>query len=325
MQNILAVSVALLAVLAVACGAAATAMPTPSTTSAALSDADFEELQVELTVNRQLWDSKAIEKYQFEHRRICFCGWRFSGSVDIAVDGGLIAGVTFLEKESDVSDWEATGYDTIDGLFDIIQRAIDGRSETIVVKYDADLGYPSEVKLDRRAGAVDDDLEFTTGNLRTTAISDPVFIQLTDPLDEPQFYCLDVPGAGTAVRLDSALQVHTCKPLETAEDELFTLDHPAGGQIYMEAYDLCAEATGTTPGSTVILAACSESPNQRFIIENDLIQLDGAGQPNLCLSVDPGPGIPTGGPSHLRRDLTLENCDTTAPELSQWIFGMFDY
>jgi hypothetical protein len=325
MRNILAVSFALLGLLAVACGATATAIPTSILTPVALSGADFEELQLELNVNRQLWESKAIEKYQFEHRRICFCGWRFSGSVDIAVDGGSIAGVTFLEKESDVSDLKTTGYDTIVGLFDIIQRAIDGRSETIMAKYDPDFGYPSEVKLDGHHGRVDDELEFTTGNLRTTAKPDPGFIQLTDPLDEPQFYCLDVPGAGTAVRLDSALQAHTCKPLETVEDELFTLDHPADGQIYMEAYDLCAEATGTTPGSTVIMKACSESPNQRFTIDDDLIQLDGAGQSNLCLSVDPGPGIPTGGPSHLRRDLTLESCDTAAPELSQWIFGMFDY
>lgn len=152
-----------------------------------------------------------------------------------------------------------------------------------------------------------------------------MFIQLTDPLDEPQFYCLDVPGAGTAVRLDSAIQAHTCKPLRTAEDELFTLDHPAAGQIFMEAYGLCVEATGTTSGSTVILAACSESPNQRFMIEEDLIRLADAGQKMLCLAVDPGPGIPTGGPSHLRRDLTLENCETAPPELSQWIFGIFDY
>ncbi len=93
----------------------------------------------------------------------------------------------------------------------------------------------------------------------------------------------------------------------------------------MEAYDLCAAATGTTPGSTVILAACSDSPNQRFMIEDDLIQLAGVGQPSLCLSVDPAPGIPTGGPSHLRRDLTLESCETVPPELSQWIFGIFDY
>ncbi len=161
--------------------------------------------------------------------------------------------------------------------------------------------------------------------IQTTAKPDPVFIQLTDPLDEPQFYCLDVPGAGTGVRLDSALQAHTCKPLNTAEDELFTINHPSDGQIYMEAYDLCAEATGTTAGALVYLQICSDSPNQRFSIEDGSIRLVSSGEIGICLAVDPGDGIPTGGPSHLRRDLTLESCDTVGPDLSEWIFGIFDY
>ena len=161
--------------------------------------------------------------------------------------------------------------------------------------------------------------------VQTTGKGGPVFIQLTDPLDEPQFYCLDVPGAGTAVRLDSPLQAHTCKPLRTAEDELFTLNHPSDGQIYMEAYNLCIEANGTAAGSTVVLQPCSDSPNQRFSIDDGSIRLAGDGPTGLCLAVDPKDGIPTGGPSHLRRDLTLEGCDSIDTALSRWIFGIFDY
>jgi len=70
------------------------------------------------------------------------------------------------------------------------------------------------------------------------------YIRLIDPLDEPEYYCVDVPGAGRGVRLESALQAHTCKPIATAADELFTRNHPNDGQIYMEAYDLCVEAEG---------------------------------------------------------------------------------
>ena len=151
---------------------------------------------------------------------------------------------------------------------------------------------------------------------------DSVFIQLTDPLDEPQFYCVDVPGAGTAVRLNSPLQAHTCKPLETAEDELFAFDHPGDGQIYMDAYDLCAEATGLTAGFTIVLQPCSDSPNQRFVVEDGAVRLATGGQPELCFAVDPSDGIPTGGPSHLRRDLTLESCKSIGAELSNWTFGI---
>lgn len=159
----------------------------------------------------------------------------------------------------------------------------------------------------------------------TTGEINSVFIQLTDPLDEPQFYCVDVPGAGGAVRLESPLQAHTCKPLETAEDELFAFDFPNAGQIYMEAYDLCAEASGSSAGAAVFMRPCSDVPSQFFMVADGEIRSAGDEGNELCLAVDPGDGIPTGGPSHLRRDLTLESCSSIRPELSSWIFGIFVY
>ena len=94
----------------------------------------------------------------------------------------------------------------------------------------------------------------------------PVFIQLTDPLDEPEFYCVDVPGAGRGVRLDSNLQAHTCKPISEAEDELFILNRPSEGQIFMEAYGLCVEAELAIDGASLRLQPCSDSPLQIFVL-----------------------------------------------------------
>lgn len=159
----------------------------------------------------------------------------------------------------------------------------------------------------------------------TVVIDDRVFIQLTDPLDEPEFYCVDVPGAGSGVRLQSALQAHTCKPIDTAADELFTIDHPNDGQIYMEAYGLCLGAEEAGEGSSLRLQPCSDSENQLFTVLRDIISLDSELQHGLCLAVDPEPGLPTGGPSHLRRALTLESCETTSPSLMRWSLGLFDY
>ena len=149
-----------------------------------------------------------------------------------------------------------------------------------------------------------------------------IFIRLVDPLDEPEFYCVDVPGAGRGVRLKSALQAHTCKPLAQAADELFTLNHPSDGRIYMEAYELCVEAgAASTPAAhlALYLKDCSDSPTQRFVYTADgLMQhVTDAGMV-LCLSVAPGAGIPTGGPSHLRRELSLQICDIVQPPLAKW-------
>ena len=93
----------------------------------------------------------------------------------------------------------------------------------------------------------------------------------------------------------------------------------------MEAYDLGAEATGKTAGSTVVLQPCSDSPNQRFVVDCGTARLATGGQPDLCLAVDHNDGILTGGPSHLPRDLTLEGCESISAELSSWTFGIFDY
>ena len=165
----------------------------------------------------------------------------------------------------------------------------------------------------------------TIAPTRDTTDLSSVFIQLTDPLDEPQFYCLDVPGSGTAVRLHAAIQVHTCKRIETAEDELFVFDFPDDGQIYMEEYDQCLEAEGDGTGSAVYLRDCSESINQVFTVDNDIIFLSDGIQERLCLAADPNPGIATGGPSHLRRDMSLQPCDSVEPSFARWIFGLFDY
>ena len=145
-----------------------------------------------------------------------------------------------------------------------------------------------------------------------------VFIRLADPLDEPEYYCLDVPGAGSGVRLDSPLQAHTCKPLVQAADELFTMDQPSGLQIYMPAYDLCVAASGLGAGSVLRLQPCADSPLQRFVHTPDGYILP-AGQDQICLAVAPGLGTPTGGPSHLRRDLLLEDCEGIEPSLAQWL------
>ena len=147
---------------------------------------------------------------------------------------------------------------------------------------------------------------------------DPIFIRLADPLDEPEYYCLDVPGAGRGVRLDSPLQAHTCKPVGEAADELFLMNQPDDQQIYMPAYDLCLAASGPGAGAILHLQPCGDTPLQRFVHDTNGYILP-EGQSPICLAIDPGPGIPTGGPSHLRRDLRLEDCKEIEPALAQWL------
>ncbi len=139
-------------------------------------------------------------------------------------------------------------------------------------------------------------------------------VMLVDPLDEPEQYCLDVPGWGRRVNLDAPLMAHTCKP--GGSDELFTPGHPGNGQLYMRAYGLCAEAASDRPGAQIHMRSCGASGLQRFAFESDgRIRL---AESELCLAVAAGTGRPTGGPSHLRRDLALQECGAVQSSLSTW-------
>lgn len=142
-------------------------------------------------------------------------------------------------------------------------------------------------------------------------------IQLQNPLDEPEFYCVDVPGAGLSLNLQGALQAHTCK-LTAAEDETFTFNYPSVGQIYMEAYQLCVQADSVAAGAELRLQECADQPRQRFEYRDGLIRLHDAGAGTLCLAIAQGAGTPTGGPSHLRRDLALQPCGEVEAALSEW-------
>ncbi len=157
----------------------------------------------------------------------------------------------------------------------------------------------------------------SSGQALSEQTSTAGLIQLQDPLDEPEYYCVDVPGAGLSLNLQGALQAHTCK-LSAAEDETFTFNYPSVGQIYMEAYQLCVEADSLAAGAELRLQECADQPRQGFIYEGGQIRLRDAGAEALCLAIAPGAGTPTGGPSHLRRDLGLQPCGEVEAALSEW-------
>ena len=148
------------------------------------------------------------------------------------------------------------------------------------------------------------------------AVVGGTLIQLADPLDEPEYYCIDVPGFGARLNLAAALMAHTCKP--GAADEMFAVNRPAAGNLSMPAYDLCMQADGTEAAAELHLEECADSELQRFTYDPEgALTLSGT---DLCIALAPDAGRPTGGPSHLRRDLLLQPCDTVESALSRWLF-----
>lgn len=194
------------------------------------------------------------------------------------------------------------------GCIDVAEREIDAASANgeQTVAQEGDVTAARETTI-RESGANE---EVPAAN---------TLIQLSDPLDEPEYYCIDVPGFRQSLNLDGALTAHTCKP--NADDEMFTVNHPAEGQLYMPAYERCMEARSAAAGAELSMLECSDSPLQRFTYHADgSIQLQSNDAEALCIAVAGKAGEPTGGPSHLRRDLLLQPCANVFAALSQWAF-----
>lgn len=154
-------------------------------------------------------------------------------------------------------------------------------------------------------------------------------LRLMDNLDDPNGYCIDVPGFGNNVRLDLPLQAHTCKP--GAADQTFSLSMTAAAFYgYLDTSerivwtwtgkDFCFTWTEFNSDSVIVLAECSKKrePEQLFKLHSDDLSLPGAPisfanvSDGRCVGVEEGPGEPAGR-NHLRRDLTLYRCSPSAP------------
>jgi hypothetical protein len=172
---------------------------------------------------------------------------------------------------------------------------------------DADTAVDTDTPVDTDTG---------TADTSTAAVPEnPGFVRLADPLDEPESYCLDVPGHAEDIHLDGVLQAHTCK--EAIDDQLFRGDHPEAGQLHLEDHGLCVAATELAAGASLVVEACEAGDRQRWASADGVVAP--AADPSLCWAVADGEGEVAAGESHLRRDVRLETCDGVDDGRKRWV------
>jgi len=144
-------------------------------------------------------------------------------------------------------------------------------------------------------------------------------VRLVDPLDEPEYYCLDLSGWGENLKLEDPLQAHTCKT-RGADDQMFIL---RDNKILVGDTGRCLQvgvSSGKPLAGVAILARdCVDSPLQLLALEdNGQISVSGS---DLCLAAG-NESTDASGPSHVWRVLTAQPCDTTSAALSTWQVGL---
>ena len=144
-----------------------------------------------------------------------------------------------------------------------------------------------------------------------------VFLRVIAPLDEARGYCLDIPGHLSSVRIDSPLQVHTCKHGIWNQDGRFDMAALGNGVLRMPHYELCLQAENNSIGAALLLAECTEAELQTWTLQ-DSGQIALEAFPQRCITVEEGPGRDAGGPQYRMNGVGLDTCAQQASDRQQW-------
>lgn len=159
-------------------------------------------------------------------------------------------------------------------------------------------------------------------------------IRLIRFLDEPDGYCIDVPGGGDRVLLNMPAIAHTCH-FDPLPDQVFSFNAEGLGRIVWAGKNepACLTAQGLLDGEGFLFMPCGDPTTQTFSYETG-----GAlriADSELCLSVERtgpsfretlgetqdayGRGRPVNPQyTHLARALTLAPCGVGDPSMQRW-------
>lgn len=159
-------------------------------------------------------------------------------------------------------------------------------------------------------------------------------IRLSRFLDEPDGYCIDVPGPVFDVQLQLPAIAHTCH-FGPVMDQVYLFNAGGNGLINWkyQDHDVCLTATEAAKGAGFQFVAC-DAPDRQTFDYTDMGKLRLRGT-ELCIGVErTGPGFGedlsegmdaygrghsvNAQYTHLKRDLLLEACDSHERSMSTW-------
>jgi hypothetical protein len=148
--------------------------------SAASDRQMLKAVQAELDGNRKAWAAEGPDDYDLTLQRICFCSDELTQPVVVSVRDGKIVSVRVAATGEPVTPSYAEIYPDVEGLFTIIQDAIDSNAASIHVVYApsrdvsawrgglAPRGLPVWVEIDYERKAYDEEMSYGVHALRPT-------------------------------------------------------------------------------------------------------------------------------------------------------------
>jgi len=128
----------------------------------------------DLEIARARWIAHRPEQYAFNVRKACFCA--VTGEVRVYVRHDSVLAVVGVP---DARAIDTRNYESIEQLFDFIERAISNHAAVIRATYDPVLGYPTSIDYDGAANIADDEVSYTLSDVT------PAYFTVDPPQPSP--------------------------------------------------------------------------------------------------------------------------------------------
>jgi hypothetical protein len=136
-----------------------------------------DDQQDELAKHRTLWETRELSDYRLTLEKGCFCiPWLYPATI-VVLDDTVAAvldpetGDTLRNPRTGMSALRRApdSYRTVDGLFGVIERAIQEDYHRLSVTYDEHLGYPERIDFEISENATDDQVSYDVVQFEATA------------------------------------------------------------------------------------------------------------------------------------------------------------
>ena len=130
-----------------------------------LSPSQIRGQRAELSVARRRWAQQGPPSYRYRFQYLCFCPSSLATPVEIQVRGGTVVAVLDPVTGRPVPSDARRPTPTVEGLFAVVEDAIERRVDWIDVQYDLVMGYPAVIRVDPNTRAIDEEYSYFAGSL----------------------------------------------------------------------------------------------------------------------------------------------------------------
>ena len=133
---------------------------------AVVEEASSNDIADEVKANKEKWLSHAVTDYQIEMQKLCFCAPDAVRLMIFEVSHDEITSVRYADTGEDVDPSLYNQYNTIEGLFALVEQALAKDPEYLSIAYNDDYGYIKELTIDYQENIADDEITIIASNMK---------------------------------------------------------------------------------------------------------------------------------------------------------------